>query len=93
MKARFKESGICSATIIAFLSKPSKRFDPSPNSFTTNARSEVGDVPTSMTVAPGLTMSGVTNPGRPIADTSRSASRVTAARSFVREWQIVTVAC
>ena len=42
-------------------------------------------MPTSMTVAPGLTKSRVTKPARPIATTSRLASRATAGRSAVRE--------
>ena len=50
-------------------------------------------MPTSMTVAPGLTNFSVTNAGRPMAETRMSASAATAGRSGVREWQIVTVAC
>ena len=38
-------------------------------------------------------MSGVTSPARPTAATRMSARRVCSARSTVREWQIVTVAC
>ena len=38
-------------------------------------------------------MSAVTNRGLPMATTRISASRHTAGRSFVLEWQIVTVAC
>ncbi|MNK49217.1 hypothetical protein D3C87_680600 [compost metagenome] len=49
-------------------------------------------VPTSITTAPGLIMSGVIMWGRPTAATTRSASRTLAARSRVREWQRVTVA-
>ena len=49
-------------------------------------------VPTSITTAPSPTMSAVTRPGEPTAATSTSASRHTAARSRVREWQCVTVA-
>ena len=49
-------------------------------------------IPTSTTVAPDLTMSAETIPGTPAATTSTSASRVCRSRSFVREWQIVTVA-
>ena len=49
-------------------------------------------MPTSITVAPGLTNRGVTKPGRPIAATRMSAVAATAARSGVFEWQIVTVA-
>ena len=45
-----------------------------------------------MRVAPGLTISGVMKPGRPMAATRMSAWRVTRARSRVLEWQIVTVA-
>jgi len=41
-------------------------------------------IPTSITVAPGLIMSAVTNFGFPIAATTMSAVRTTAARSFVR---------
>ena len=49
-------------------------------------------IPTSITTAPSLTKSPRTRPGRPTEATSRSASRQTAARSRVREWQTVTVA-
>ncbi len=49
-------------------------------------------MPTSMTVAPGLTKAGVTKPARPIATTRMSAVAATAGRSAVREWQMVTVA-
>ena len=49
-------------------------------------------MPTSITVAPGLTQSPCTIRGRPTAATSTSARRQTAARSRVREWQMVTVA-
>ena len=49
-------------------------------------------MPTSMTVAPGLTQSPLTIRSRPTAAMSTSARRQTAARSRVREWQIVTVA-
>ena len=48
--------------------------------------------PTSITVAPGLTMSGVTIPGTPTAATTMSRARDLAAEIGVREWQIVTVA-
>src|SRR5688572_6670742 len=41
-------------------------------------------MPTSMTTAPGLTKSGVTNAGRPIAATRMSAVRAIAGRSRVR---------
>ncbi len=49
-------------------------------------------MPTSITVAPGLTKAGVTKPARPIATTRMSAVAATRGRSAVREWQIVTVA-
>ena len=49
-------------------------------------------MPTSMTATPSFTMSPVTNFGLPIATTRISAWRVISARSFVREWQMVTVA-
>ncbi len=49
-------------------------------------------MPTSMTMAPGLTIAAVTVCGRPTAATMMSALRVCAARSGVRLWQIVTVA-
>jgi hypothetical protein len=42
-------------------------------------------MPTSMTTAPGLTKSGVTNAGRPIAATRMSAVRAIAGKSRVRE--------
>ena len=58
---------------------PSRRFEPGGNSRSTIARSVTCVVPTSITVAPGLTNSGVTNAGRPIAATRMSASRATAA--------------
>jgi len=43
-------------------------------------------IPTSMTAAPGLTISAVIRPGLPTAATRMSAARVCAARSSVREW-------
>ena len=49
-------------------------------------------MPTSTTTAPSLTNSRVTKPGRPMAATRMSASRQIAGRSFVFEWQTVTVA-
>jgi glutamine amidotransferase len=48
--------------------------------------------PTSITVAPGFTMSAFKNPATPIAAMMMSARRQWAAVSFDREWQIVTVA-
>ena len=50
-------------------------------------------MPTSITTAPSRTCSGPIIPARPTAATRTSASRHTAARSRVREWQTVTVAC
>ena len=49
-------------------------------------------MPTSMTVAPGRTMSAVTKSARPMAAIRMSACRVIAPRSRVRLWQTVTVA-
>lgn len=49
-------------------------------------------MPTSMTMAPGLTQSAFTISGRPTAAMSISARRQTAGRSVVREWAMVTVA-
>ena len=49
-------------------------------------------IPTSITVAPALTMSAPIRCGRPTAATRMSASSVCRSRSCVREWQIVTVA-
>ena len=49
-------------------------------------------MPTSITVAPGLTCSALTSRGTPTAAIRMSARRQTAGRSLVREWQIVTVA-
>ena len=49
-------------------------------------------MPTSITTAPGLTMSAVTNFALPMATMRMSACRVTAGRSRVRLWQTVTVA-
>ena len=49
-------------------------------------------MPTSSTVAPGLTMSAVIRPGTPAAATTMSARRVWSARSRVPVWQMVTVA-
>ena len=49
-------------------------------------------MPTSITTAPGLTMSRVISPTRPTAATRMSACRVCIPRSGVREWQTVTVA-
>ena len=50
------------------------------------------DTPTSITAAPGLTMSAVIIRACPAAATTMSASRTAAAMSGVREWAIVTVA-
>jgi len=55
----------------------SKRFEPGAKRRSTTARSLTGVVPTSTTVAPGFTKSRVTNPGRPIAATTMSASAAT----------------
>ena len=49
-------------------------------------------IPTSITVAPALTISGETRPATPTAATRTSASSVCRSSSIVREWQIVTVA-
>ena len=49
-------------------------------------------MPTSITAAPTLTMSPVTNLGRPIATTRMSACREISGRLRVLEWQMVTVA-
>ena len=49
-------------------------------------------MPTSMTTAPGFTMSAVIICGRPAATIRMSARRVCDARSRVRLWQTVTVA-
>ena len=49
-------------------------------------------MPTSITTAPGFTMSPPIIRARPTAATRRSPCRVIAARSRVFEWQIVTVA-
>src|SRR5262249_20796016 len=45
-------------------------------------------MPTSITTAPGFTMSAVTKRAFPIAATRTSASRATAPRLCVREWQM-----
>ena len=49
-------------------------------------------MPASNTTAPGFTISAVILTGRPILTTRISALLVIAARSWVCEWQIVTVA-
>src|SRR5436190_459015 len=49
-------------------------------------------VPTSITIAPGLTQSAFTIRARPTAAIRTSARRQTPGRSRVREWQVVTVA-
>ena len=49
-------------------------------------------MPTSITIAPFLTISDLINPGFPIAATSISASFVYFSNGFVLEWHIVTVA-
>ena len=49
-------------------------------------------MPTSITVAPGFTMSAVTAAALPTAATSTSRLPAPLARSRVRLWQIVTVA-
>src|ERR671922_2228789 len=64
-----------------------------PANSTSPARpSTVRFIPTSITTAPSFTQSPRTSPARPTAATSTSARRHTAARSRVREWQVVTVA-
>ena len=54
---------------------PPASASPRRRSARSSARSLTGVVPTSMTVAPGLTKSRVTNAGRPIAATRMSAAR------------------
>ncbi|KAH9394403.1 hypothetical protein TYRP_004455 [Tyrophagus putrescentiae] len=49
-------------------------------------------IPQSMTTAPGLTQSFLTNNGCPMATTRMSASRHTSGKFFVFEWHTVTVA-
>ncbi len=49
-------------------------------------------VPTSITTAPGLTISAVIKRGFPMAAMRMSAERVISARFLVRLWQMVTVA-
>ena len=49
-------------------------------------------MPTSITTAPGLTMSAVSTLRLPTAATTTSAWRVKAPRSTVALWQMVTVA-
>mmetsp|Transcript_21074 Transcript_21074/g.59237 ORF Transcript_21074/g.59237 Transcript_21074/m.59237 type:complete len:278 (+) Transcript_21074:66-899(+) len=49
-------------------------------------------MPTSMTMQPGFSHSPLTNFAFPMAATTMSAWRTSATMSFVREWQIVTVA-
>src|SRR5262245_49339573 len=61
------------------------RLVPGGNRRATTAASLTGEVPTSITVAPGLTKSGVMNPGRPIAATTISARLLTSGRLAVRE--------
>jgi hypothetical protein len=48
-------------------------------------------MPTSITTAPGFTISAVTISGLPMAAIKMSARRVCSARFLVREWQTVTV--
>ena len=48
-------------------------------------------MPTSITVAPGFTISFFTNLGLPIAEITISALLITLSISFVLEWQTVTV--
>src|SRR5439155_17685520 len=62
-------------------SNASRRFDPAANIRSIVARSDTWLVPTSTTVAPGLTNACDTNPGRPIAETRMSASDATPGRS------------
>ena len=52
---------------------PRAAAEPAANSRRATASSVRREMPTSMTVAPGRTNSGVTKPGRPIADTRMSA--------------------
>ena len=49
-------------------------------------------MPTSTTIAPGLSIAPVSVPRRPTAATTTSASRVWAPKSAVALWQTVTVA-
>ena len=60
----------------------------SPHSFPSSRRF----MPTSITMAPGLTMSAVNVHARPTAATTMSAWRVCRARSGVALWHTVTVA-
>src|SRR5690606_34918794 len=66
---------------------PTSRVLPSPLSGATTRL-----MPTSTTVAPGLTQSPLTISGRPTAATRISALRHRAGKSCVREWAMVTVA-
>ncbi len=75
-------TGVISAARSAAASKSTSPTSPS----------SVRLIPTSITVAPGLTQSPCTIRGRPTAATRTSARRHTAGRSRVREWHIVTVA-
>ena len=54
--------------------------------------SAVRFIPTSITVEPAFTISAPITCRRPTAATRMSASSVWRSRSWVREWQIVTVA-
>ena len=83
-------TGVIAPAFFAASSKatsPTRRLLPSPFS-----GAGMRLMPTSMTVAPGFPQSPFTISGRPTAATRMSASAATRARSFVREWQIVTVA-
>ena len=69
------------------------RLSSSPKKSRTSSSVVARFIPTSTTTAPSRMASAPIIAGRPIAVQRMSASRHTAGRSRVREWQTVTVAC
>ena len=93
------KSVLCSSMVIVSGPTPPGTGVMRPATWLTGAKStsptspaSVRLIPTSITVAPGLTMSAVTNFARPMATMRMSAWRVIEGRSRLRLWQTVTVA-
>ncbi len=73
--------------VIALATSETSLYATSPQSFPFSSRF----IPTSITIAPSLTISAVMNFALPTAATRMSARRQTSLRFFVLLWQIVTV--
>src|SRR5271156_219698 len=90
--ATLATSGCTSPTsAVPFSRKAARRSGKCAKKFSACAASLMRLMPTSITVAPGRTKSGVTIPARPKAATTMSARRTTSGKLRVFEWQIVTV--